>query len=146
MLSASFLLFIKVSGDWVLWFRLVFRYEQTFVYNLLVHLKCAEVDPEYVPTHGHGAVPPELPPLRKSKSRRRWCSCTTTLHYTLSVFFLSIYSYTSYLSYMQCSLVIHISPTFFCISQFSIYIRLTGSRCIFFLSTGRVRTAWFRVE
>ena len=67
------------------------------------------------------------------------------LHFTthsLSFSFLFTHTIrTSYLSYMQCSLVIHISPTFFCISQFSIYIRLTGSRCIFFLSTGRVRTA-----
>lgn len=47
------------------------QYEQTFVHNLLVHLKCAEVDPDYTPTHGHGAVPPDNSQLRKSKSRRR---------------------------------------------------------------------------
>ncbi|KAH8079402.1 hypothetical protein BXZ70DRAFT_960721 [Cristinia sonorae] len=47
-------------------------YEQTFVHNLLLHLKCSEVDPDYVPTHGHGAVPPpDSSQLRKSKSRRR---------------------------------------------------------------------------
>jgi len=47
-------------------------YEQTFVHNLLLHLKCSEVDLDYVPTHGHGAVPPPDPSqLRKSKSRRR---------------------------------------------------------------------------
>lgn len=47
------------------------RYEQTFVHNLLVYLKCADIDPDYTPTHGHGAVPPDQAPLRKSKSRRR---------------------------------------------------------------------------
>ncbi|KAI0782113.1 Rho GTPase activation protein, partial [Abortiporus biennis] len=48
------------------------QYEQTFVHNLLLHLKCGEIDPDYVPTHGHGAVPPpEQAPPRKSKSRRR---------------------------------------------------------------------------
>ncbi|KAH8102747.1 Rho GTPase activation protein [Cristinia sonorae] len=47
-------------------------YEQTFVHNLLLHLKCSEVDPDYVPTHGHGAVPPpDSSQLRKSKSRQR---------------------------------------------------------------------------
>lgn len=53
-------------------FPLLYRYEQTFVYNLLTHLKCNEVDPDYVPTHGHGALPPDFsPPSRKSKSKRR---------------------------------------------------------------------------
>ncbi|TCD60483.1 hypothetical protein EIP91_010015 [Steccherinum ochraceum] len=47
------------------------QYEQTFVHNLLLHLKCSEIDPDYIPTHGHGAVPPEPSQLRKSKSRRR---------------------------------------------------------------------------
>ncbi|KIM79002.1 hypothetical protein PILCRDRAFT_573568 [Piloderma croceum F 1598] len=28
------------------------QYEQIFVYNLLLHLKCNESDPDYVPTHG----------------------------------------------------------------------------------------------
>lgn len=49
-----------------------FRYEQTFVHNLLLHLKCDKVDPDYVPSHGHGAIPPEpSQQIRKSKSRRR---------------------------------------------------------------------------
>lgn len=34
------------------------QYEQTFVHNLLVGLRCDEVDPEYVPMHGLGAVGP----------------------------------------------------------------------------------------
>jgi len=33
------------------------RHEQEFVYHLLLHLKCNEIDPEYVPVHGHGATP-----------------------------------------------------------------------------------------
>lgn len=33
------------------------QYEQAFVHNLLLHLKCNEVDSEYIPTHGQGAVP-----------------------------------------------------------------------------------------
>lgn len=50
------------------------RYEQRFVHNLLTHLKPAEVDPDFVPTHGHGAIPatpvtPSAP--RRSKSNKR---------------------------------------------------------------------------
>ncbi|KIP02863.1 hypothetical protein PHLGIDRAFT_122081 [Phlebiopsis gigantea 11061_1 CR5-6] len=33
------------------------QYEQAFVHSLLLHLRCDEVDPEYVPTHGRGAGP-----------------------------------------------------------------------------------------
>lgn len=33
----------------------VTRYEQIFVYHLLVHLKCDDIDPHYKPTHGLGA-------------------------------------------------------------------------------------------
>ncbi|KAL6310302.1 hypothetical protein BKA93DRAFT_721925 [Sparassis latifolia] len=47
------------------------QYEQSFVYNLLLHLKCHEVDPEYAPTHGQGAIPAASPIPRTSKSRRR---------------------------------------------------------------------------
>jgi hypothetical protein len=32
------------------------RYEQIFVYNLLLHLRCEEVDSHYKPMHGLGAV------------------------------------------------------------------------------------------
>jgi len=46
------------------------QYEQAFVHNLLVHLKCGEIDPQYMPTHGHGAVPSAAPP-RTSRSRNR---------------------------------------------------------------------------
>ncbi|KAJ3824642.1 hypothetical protein EV361DRAFT_949479 [Lentinula raphanica] len=46
------------------------QYEQIFVYNLLLHLKCAEIDTNYVPVHGLGAVQPSPAP-RKSKSRAR---------------------------------------------------------------------------
>ncbi|KAI0633635.1 hypothetical protein C8Q77DRAFT_1058132 [Trametes polyzona] len=48
------------------------QYEQTFVHNLLLHLKCAEVDPDFVPTHGQGAISPRpaTPSApRPSKSR-----------------------------------------------------------------------------
>jgi len=47
------------------------QYEQTFVLNLLLHLKCNEVDPDYIPTHGQGAVPSSAPPPRATKGRRR---------------------------------------------------------------------------
>ncbi|KAN0135437.1 hypothetical protein V8E53_006716 [Lactarius tabidus] len=46
------------------------QYEQTFVHNLLLHLKCGEIDPQYVPAHGLGAVPSPAPP-RTSRSRNR---------------------------------------------------------------------------
>ncbi|KAF8638003.1 hypothetical protein AX16_010635 [Volvariella volvacea WC 439] len=46
------------------------QYEQIFVYNLLIHLKCNEVDAQYAPAHGLGAVPP-VPAPRASKSRSR---------------------------------------------------------------------------
>ncbi|KAI0356324.1 hypothetical protein OH77DRAFT_253772 [Trametes cingulata] len=48
------------------------QYEQAFVHNLLLHLKCAEVDPDFVPTHGQGAISPRpaTPSApRTSKSR-----------------------------------------------------------------------------
>ncbi|OJT10725.1 Rho GTPase-activating protein 39 [Trametes pubescens] len=48
------------------------QYEQTFVLNLLLHLKCAEVDSDFVPTHGQGAISPRpaTPSApRQSKSR-----------------------------------------------------------------------------
>ncbi|KAJ7874752.1 hypothetical protein B0H14DRAFT_3552219 [Mycena olivaceomarginata] len=46
------------------------QYEQIFVYNLLLHLKCSEVDNGYKPAHGLGAVSTPSPP-RHSKSRSR---------------------------------------------------------------------------
>jgi hypothetical protein len=46
------------------------QYEQAFVHNLLLHLKCGEIDPQYVPAHGLGAVPSSAPP-RTSRSRNR---------------------------------------------------------------------------
>ncbi|KAF9453926.1 hypothetical protein P691DRAFT_755001 [Macrolepiota fuliginosa MF-IS2] len=46
------------------------QYEQLFVYNLLLHLKCSDVDPQYKPTHGLGAVS-ETRPRTSSKSRDR---------------------------------------------------------------------------
>ncbi|KAG7090933.1 hypothetical protein E1B28_010006 [Marasmius oreades] len=46
------------------------QYEQIFVYNLLLHLKCGEIDSDYKPVHGLGAV--QLTPApRASKSRTR---------------------------------------------------------------------------
>ncbi|KAI0058032.1 hypothetical protein BV25DRAFT_1902420 [Artomyces pyxidatus] len=47
------------------------QYEQTFVHNLLLHLQCNQVDPEYVPSHGLGAVATSpLPRTSKSRTRR----------------------------------------------------------------------------
>ncbi|KAF9467343.1 hypothetical protein BDZ94DRAFT_1287753 [Collybia nuda] len=46
------------------------QYEQIFVYNLLLHLKCNEADANYTPTHGLGAIP-SIPAPRVSKSRSR---------------------------------------------------------------------------
>jgi hypothetical protein len=46
------------------------QYEQAFVHNLLLHLKCGEIDSQYVPAHGLGAVPTAAPP-RVSRSRNR---------------------------------------------------------------------------
>ncbi|KAJ7594657.1 hypothetical protein C8J56DRAFT_444915 [Mycena floridula] len=46
------------------------QYEQIFVYNLLLHLKCGEVDANYTPAHGLGAVQTSpAPRMSKSKSR-----------------------------------------------------------------------------
>ncbi|KAI6121339.1 hypothetical protein F5141DRAFT_1186599 [Pisolithus sp. B1] len=47
------------------------QFEQMFVYNLLMHLKCNEVDEDYAPVHGRGASPPTSPKPRISKSRNR---------------------------------------------------------------------------
>lgn len=48
------------------------RYEQLFVYHLLLHLKCNEVDAHYRPTHGLGAIPETRPrTVSKSRDRRR---------------------------------------------------------------------------
>ncbi|KXN90136.1 Rho GTPase-activating protein 39 [Leucoagaricus sp. SymC.cos] len=46
------------------------QYEQLFVYHLLLHLKCNEVDPHYKPTHGLVAVS-ETRPRATSRSRDR---------------------------------------------------------------------------
>uniref|UniRef100_A0A0W0FWJ9 Rho gtpase activator n=1 Tax=Moniliophthora roreri TaxID=221103 RepID=A0A0W0FWJ9_MONRR len=47
------------------------QYEQIFVYNLLLHLRCGDIDPNYKPVHGLGAVQPMAAPrMSKSKSRR----------------------------------------------------------------------------
>jgi hypothetical protein len=50
---------------------LSFRYEQVFVHNLLMHLKCDQIDMDYVPVHGLGASLPSPPQPRVSKSRNR---------------------------------------------------------------------------
>ena len=45
------------------------QYEQAFVHNLLLHLRCDEIDPDYVPAHGRGASPPpQAQPTATSKS------------------------------------------------------------------------------
>jgi len=47
------------------------QYEQIFVYHLLLHLKCNEIDKDYIPSHGLGAVSTgPLPRTSKSRSRR----------------------------------------------------------------------------
>ncbi|KAF9501625.1 hypothetical protein BDN71DRAFT_1439284 [Pleurotus eryngii] len=46
------------------------QFEQIFVYHLLLHLKSDEIDSDYVPVHGLGAVP-TTPAPRVSKSRSR---------------------------------------------------------------------------
>lgn len=51
---------------------LLYRYEQEFVYHLLLHLKCNEVDPDYTPIHGHGAIiASNQAQPRASRSRNR---------------------------------------------------------------------------
>ncbi|KAJ8596373.1 RhoGAP-domain-containing protein [Rhizopogon salebrosus TDB-379] len=47
------------------------QYEQVFVHNLLMHLKCDQIDVDYVPVHGLGASLPSPPQPRVSKSRNR---------------------------------------------------------------------------
>ncbi|KAI5118195.1 hypothetical protein M0805_005549 [Coniferiporia weirii] len=46
-------------------------YEQMFVHNLLLHLKCSKVDPGYVPKHGLGSAVTAPSMGRSSKSRSR---------------------------------------------------------------------------
>jgi len=46
------------------------QYEQIFVYNLLLHLRCEEVDSHYKPTHGLGAVSSNAPKVPRNRSRR----------------------------------------------------------------------------
>ncbi|KAF8995464.1 hypothetical protein BDQ17DRAFT_1250698 [Cyathus striatus] len=45
------------------------QYEQIFVYNLLLHLKCDEIDSDFKPTHGLAALP--TTPVPKSLKGRR---------------------------------------------------------------------------
>ncbi|TFK47061.1 Rho GTPase activation protein [Heliocybe sulcata] len=47
------------------------QYEQHFVHNLLLHLKCDTIDPDYVPQHGLGAISTPPPPPRMTKTRSR---------------------------------------------------------------------------
>ncbi|KAH9027324.1 hypothetical protein EDB85DRAFT_1975672 [Lactarius pseudohatsudake] len=46
------------------------QYEQAFVHNLPLHLNCGEIDAQYVPQHGLGAVPSAAPRASKSGNRR----------------------------------------------------------------------------
>ncbi|PPQ77223.1 hypothetical protein CVT25_011069 [Psilocybe cyanescens] len=47
------------------------QYEQIFVYNLLLHLQCDELDNQYKPVHGLGAVANVSPPKKpRNRSRR----------------------------------------------------------------------------
>lgn len=67
MLSEWLFLF----SDFVMFTDMLCRFEQCFVYTLLMHLKCGEVDPEYVPVHGVGSIQPSPLPASKLRSRRR---------------------------------------------------------------------------
>jgi len=51
-------------------FTIWFRFEQIFVYNLLLHLHCDEIDPHYKPVHGLGAII-DTPVPKKGKNRSR---------------------------------------------------------------------------
>ena len=64
--AQSVVSFVAVSRGLIFGVR---RYEQTFVHNLLLHLDCERVDPDYVPKHGLGAASAGAPP-RKSRSKR----------------------------------------------------------------------------
>jgi len=46
------------------------QYEQIFVYNLLLHLRCDEIDLHYKPAHGLGAVASTPPKKKRNRSRR----------------------------------------------------------------------------
>lgn len=46
------------------------QYEQIFVYNLLLHLRCDEIDTDYQPAHGLGAVP-SVPTQKTNRTRSR---------------------------------------------------------------------------
>lgn len=45
------------------------RHEHTFTHNLLLHLKCHKLDPDYIPVHGLGAGDPGSSGSRRPKSR-----------------------------------------------------------------------------
>ncbi|EKM52929.1 uncharacterized protein PHACADRAFT_259094 [Phanerochaete carnosa HHB-10118-sp] len=45
------------------------QYEQAFVHNLLLHLKCDEADRDYIPTHGRGAIPSPPPPAQQRNAK-----------------------------------------------------------------------------
>ncbi|KZT04600.1 uncharacterized protein LAESUDRAFT_657523 [Laetiporus sulphureus 93-53] len=47
------------------------QYEHTFVHNLLLHLQCDAIDPDYIPTHGQGAIAASTMPPVSSHPRRR---------------------------------------------------------------------------
>ncbi|KAG8904474.1 hypothetical protein FRB99_001686 [Tulasnella sp. 403] len=47
------------------------RFEHVFVHNLLLHLKCHKIDPDYVPAHGMGAGSASGSSINRPKSTRR---------------------------------------------------------------------------
>jgi len=47
------------------------QYEHRFVHNLLVHLRCDQVDSGYIPEHGKGAVPAPTPGRKSHQKSRR---------------------------------------------------------------------------
>ena len=62
-----------ILSYYILLFDLEFcnRYEQIFVYNLLLHLRCEEVDNHYKPMHGLGAVSATtISKVPRNRSRR----------------------------------------------------------------------------
>ncbi|KAF8574247.1 hypothetical protein K439DRAFT_1372903 [Ramaria rubella] len=47
------------------------QFEHRFVYNLLIHLRCGEVDPDYIPEHGKGAIPTPVSGRKSHQKSRR---------------------------------------------------------------------------
>lgn len=59
------------GGRWHASFFYFFRFEQAFVYHLLLHLRCDKIDPDYIPEHGKGAVVTPATGRRSHQKSRR---------------------------------------------------------------------------